>query len=232
LIATLTSGPAFGSSNVFQQAALAYKHGAYKRAAELFAAEAASQPSSGTLQNLGNAEWQSGASGDAIVAWERALWIDPFNNNARNNLNFGRKAAQLESPELRWFEVASTWFPADWWAWIAVISFWTMMYAIMLPAIYRNRRTALHQATAALALTLFFLTFPAQIGISTRSNLGFIVKPQAPLRLTPTAEGQVLARFAAGEPARLVRRKGQDVLLRTSHGLGWLRSDEFALIVR
>src|SRR4051812_4841502 len=181
LVTGICNALAFGSPDVFEQGSLAYNRGDYNHAAEIFGAEARRQKSSGTLQSLGNTEWQLGSVGEAIAAWERSLWIDPFNKNARNNLNFGRKAAQLESPELRWFEVASTWLPADWWAWIAVISFWTMMYAIMLPAIYRNRRTTLHQATAALALTVFFLTFPAQIGISTRSNLGFIVKPQAPL---------------------------------------------------
>jgi hypothetical protein len=208
----------------------AYAVGNYQKAAQFLQQAAAEKPTSGTLQNLGNSEWQAGHPGSAILAWEQTLWVDPFNHAARGNLLFVRKAAQIESPELMWYEVASAWLPANWWAWLTAVSFWTAVAVVTLPAIFRWRKAGWQQAIAALCLTLFLLSVPAQIGICTRTDLGFILQRETPFRLTPTVQAQVLARLPAGEPARCLKRRGDDVLVRTSRGLGWVRSDQFGLI--
>ena len=66
----------------------AFKEADFERSAAAFRQSAALQPASGTLQNLGLAEWQRGKVGAAILAWEQALWLDPFNQSARVNLRF------------------------------------------------------------------------------------------------------------------------------------------------
>ncbi len=220
------------AETLFSQGRAAYAAANYQRAAELFRQAAADQPASGTLQNLGNSEWQAGHSGSAILAWEQTLWIDPFNRAARGNLVYSRRAAQVEAPELTWYEVVSTWLPANWWAWLTVLSFWTAVSVAILPLVFRWRKAGWQQAIAALCLTLFLLSLPAQIGINTRAGLGFILERATPFRLTPTRQAQVLARLPAGEPARWIKRRGDDILVRTSRGLGWVRVDQFGLICR
>ena len=187
------------------------------------------QPASGALQNLGNAEWRCGSTGAAILAWEQARWLDPFNQSARQNLRFARKTAQLEAPDLAWYEVVSTWLPASWWAWIAGISLWLAVGMGMLPGILRLRKATWHQAVAALGLMVFLLSIPAHIGVQTRSRVGFVLQNDTPLRLTPTLEAQALTRLAAGEPGRWVRARGNFVLIRTSRALGWVEQDQFGL---
>lgn len=214
----------------FREGATAYKAGDYSRAAILYRNAAARQPAAGTFQNLGNAEWQSGNAGSAIVAWERSLWVNPLNESVRNNLSFARKTAQLDAPDLAWYEVVSTWLPARWWAWILVLSFWLTVAATLLPGIFRWNGPGWRQGVAAFGLTLFLLSLPAQAGVYTRSRLGFIVLKQTPLRLTPTSESQVLMKMQAGEPARLVRRRGKDLLLKTTQGLGWVSKEQFELV--
>src|SRR4051794_35130464 len=95
------------STNFFRLGTEAYQSGDCQKTAQAFRSVVAQAPSSGALQNLGNAEWQRGRNGEAILAWEQALWINPFDGNARNNLRFARENAQLESPELTWYEIAS-----------------------------------------------------------------------------------------------------------------------------
>src|SRR5947207_3110134 len=85
---------------LFRYGTNAYYAGEYTQAAGAFAQAASLTCAGGTLQNLGNAEWQSGRVGVAILAWEQALWLDPFNPFARANLQFGRRVAQLEAPDL------------------------------------------------------------------------------------------------------------------------------------
>jgi hypothetical protein len=187
-------------------------------------------PAAGILQNLGNAEWQRGQTGEAILAWEQARWLDPFNESVRGNLRFARKTAQLESPELTWFEVVSTWLPVNWWAWTAAASLWLAIGMGTLPGIFRWRKLAWHQAVAAVGLAVFLLSVPAQFGLNTRCHLGFILQKDVPLRLTPTRDAQYITRIAAGEPARLERSHGNYYLLRTNHSTGWVQRDQFSLI--
>ena len=99
----------------------------------------------------------------------------------------------------------------------------------MLPGILRRRKATWHQAIAALGLMVFLLSIPAQIGVQTRSRIGFVLQKDTPLRLTPTLEAQAVTRLAAGEPARWVRARGNYVLIRTGRALGWVEQDQLGL---
>jgi tetratricopeptide (TPR) repeat protein len=231
LLAPLLSLAALASSpdTLFQTGVAAYRAADYTRAAEAFRQSVTVQPASGTLQDLGNAEWQCRRAGAAILAWEQALWLDPFNESARQNLRFARKTDQLEAPELAWYEVISTWLPVAWWAWIPGASLWLAVGMAALPGILRRRKATWHQAIAAVALMVFLLSIPAIFGVHTRARIGFVLQKDTPLRLTPTLEAQAVTRMAAGEPARWVRAHGNYVLLRTNRALGWVEREQFGL---
>jgi hypothetical protein len=214
----------------FREGLATYRLGDYAGAVKAFRESAKEQPAAGTLQNLGNAEWKLGRTGAAVLAWEQAVWLDPFNDPARMDLRFARKTAQLEAPELAWYEVISTWLPANWWAWIAGASLWLAVGMVMLPGILRWRKATWHQAVAAFCLMMFLLSIPAYIGLHTRSRLGFVLQPDTVLRLTPTSEAQAVTRLTAGEPGRLVRTRGNYVLIRTNRTLGWVEHQQFGLI--
>ena len=214
----------------FREGATAYNAGDYAKAAGSFRQSAALHPASGTLLNLGLAEWQISKVGPAIVAWEQALWLDPFNQPVRMNLRFARRAAQVEAPELSWPEVISTWLPVNWWAWIAGASLWLAVGMMIVPGVLRQRREAWHQALAALGIMLFLLSIPAHLGVHTRARIGFVLRKETPLRLTPTAEAQAIAQLAAAEPVRFVRARGNYFLVRTSRATGWIQRDQFSLI--
>jgi len=214
---------------LFQTGVTAYRASDYALAAEAFGQSIALQPASGALQNLGNAEWQRHRTGAAILAWEQALWLDPFNQSARQSLRYARKNAQLEAPDLAWYEVISTWLPVSWWAWIAGVSLWLSVGVVLLPGILRRRKATWHQAIAAVGLMVFLLSVPAHIGVETRSRIGFVMQKDTPLRLTPTLEAQAVTRLAAGEPARKVRVRGNYLLIRNGRVLGWVEQDQFGL---
>ena len=225
------AAPAPDVSTPFGRGCLEYQVGGYTSAAETFGKLTQSQPSVGAFFNLGNAQWQDGEKGEAILAWERAQWLAPRNAAVRNNLAFARKQAQISAPELTWYEVASTWLPPGAWGWLAAGSFWLALALVLLPGILRWRRNDWHQAGAAASLAVFLLTTPALWGVVTRSKLGVVRVMEAPLLLTPTREGQSLLRFSAGETARQIGRRGDYVRVRTGNDLeGWLRREEFALV--
>lgn len=218
--------------DLFRDGTAAFRANDFSVAVKAFRQSAALQPASGTLQDLGLAEWHRGHAGAAILCWEQSLWLEPFNTSARGNLRYARKVALLESPELTWYEVVSTWLPGNWWAWIAGISFWLAIAMVLLPAIFRRPKAAWHQAVAALGLTIFLLSIPAHLGVHTRSRIGFIQQKDTPLRLTPTQEAQSVTRLAAGEPARVQRQRGNYLLIRTNRSLGWVERSQFALVCK
>jgi tetratricopeptide (TPR) repeat protein len=231
LLSAVAFAGAPDSTAIFKAGATAYKAGDYVIAAEAFSQAGGLTPSTGSFLNLGNSEWRRGRAGRAIVAWERAAWIDPANKAARNNLEFARKAAQLDAPYLAWHEVASTWLPVNWWAWLTGISLWTAIGAALLPGVLRLRRAAWHQALAPLGLVIFLLSLPAHVGVVTRARLGFVLERDTPLRLTPTQEGQYSVRLASGEPARVRRFRGKYAFVHTRRAQGWIETRALGLIV-
>jgi hypothetical protein len=233
LLAFLISAHGLAASpaaELFKQGSDAYIAGGFEQSATLLREAVAAAPAAGTLHNLGNAEWQCGRSGPAICSWERAQWLDPFNANTRANLRLARKAAQLDAPDLGWYEICSTWLPVNAWSWLACLSFWLALTMVILPGILRWRKADWHQGVAAAGFAIFLLTIPALAGVQTRSKIGIVVTKETPLRLTPTSEAQILTRLPAGETARLERERGQYLFIRTSAAAGWIERAQLGLI--
>jgi hypothetical protein len=221
---------AAATNNFFAQGVELNRTGQFSEEAVAFEKSARAQPAAGTLVNLGVAEWQRGHAGWAILAWERAQWIDPFDRRAENNLKFARAVAQVGGSQLNWFEAASLWLPPDAWVWLAGGSLWLAAGALTLPRFFRRRKTGWQQALAAAGLGIFLASMTANIGVVSRTNLGFVVKKNAPLLLTPTREGEVISTLNAGEPARRLRTRGNYFFIRTANGSGWMERGAFGLV--
>lgn len=217
-------------SSLFEAGVTAYRAGEYSLAADMFQHANLRQLSSGGLRNLGNAEWKTGRTGRAILAWEQAVWVDPFDGVARTNLLFARRVAQVETPELRWYEAASTWLPSWWWAAIAGISLWTAIGAAVLPGVLRVRKAAWHQTVAALGLAVFFLSLPAHVGVASRSKLAVVLERDTALRLTPTTEGQVVTRLGAGETVRIAKRERDFFFVKSARTRGWVSRSSVGMV--
>ncbi len=218
------------TNDLFSQGVALGQSGQFPEAAAAFEKSAQSLPSSGTLLNLGIAEWRRGHAGAAILAWEQARWIDPFDPRADENLQFARRAAQLDTPQLKWFEGASTWLPANAWAWLTAASLWLAVGMIVLPGVLRWRKAGWQQALAALAFGIFLISLTADFGLAGRTQIGFVLKKDAPLLLTPTREAEVVSTLASGEPARRLRARGNYYFIRTSLAAGWISRDQLGLI--
>jgi len=210
----------------------AYRNSDFERAAEAFRQSSSLHPASGALQNLGLAEWHNSRVGPAILAWEQALWLDPFNGAVRNNLRFARKAAQVDAPDLSWNEVISGWLPVNYWSWLISFSLWLAVGAVVIPMVLRLPRASWHQAVAAFGVMLFLLSLPAQFGVHTRTRLGFILEKGTPLRLTPTEEAQTITQLAPAEPVRCLRARGNFILVRTSRASGWIERNKVGLLCK
>lgn len=206
----------------FREGIMAYESGKLEPAAQAFQNSLAEQTASGTLLNLGLAEWRCGRAGEAIVAWEQSAWLNPFAPEARQNLLYARETLQINPIDLTWFEQASTWLPASYWTWIAGGSLWLAVAMVTLPGFFRWRKAGWHQTLAALALGVLLLSLPPNIGIFTRAKIGIVTEKDAVLRLTPTQSAETVANLSAGEPVHRIRTHGDYLLVHTQYGSGWI----------
>ena len=214
----------------FANGVTAAQAGNFSDAKKLFEGEIKLHPSSGTFLNLGAVEWQRGHAGEAILSWERAAWIDPFDQRAAQNLKFAREVAQVEEPELRWHEKISTALPPNVWVWLAGVSLWIGVGALVLPRVLRWRKAGWQQTLAAFGFCVFIFAMTANIGVVSRTNLGFVVKKNAALRLTPTSGSEVLSTLPPGEPLRRLKTRGNYFFVRTPTAAGWMEWNEVSLI--
>ena len=215
----------------FRAGIIAYQNGEFALASQAFQDSLAVQPASGTLLNLGLAEWHQGRTGTAILAWEQAAWLDPFNREAQNNLLYARENFQVNPPELTWFEQASTWLPADIWTWIAGGSLWLAVGMVTVPAFFRRRKADWHQTLAALTLGVFLLSLAPSVGIFTRSQIGIVTEKNTSLRLTPAPSSEVIASLPPGEPVRELRRRGNYLFIHTQNGNGWIERRQIGFVI-
>ncbi|HEY1788763.1 MAG TPA: hypothetical protein VGJ73_11430 [Verrucomicrobiae bacterium] len=216
----------------FAEGVAAYRIGEFAGSAQAFEKAATVRPAAGTYVNLGLAEWQRGHAGSAILAWERAQWIDPFNKPAGEDLRFARQVTQLDAPQLKWFETLSSWLPSAAWLWLAGASLWLAVGMMLLPTVFRRQKAGWHQTLAAFGICIFLFSLAANWGVISRTNLGFVVDDNAPLLLTPTQDGEVTSTLTSGEPARKVRALGNYYLIRTESQTGWVRREEFGLVAQ
>ncbi len=187
--------------------------------------------SAGALHNLGNAEWKVSRPGYAILAWERAVALDPANLNTAANLRFARHEAKLGAPVLGWHEQYSAWLPSAIWLAAAMLGLWGGVSLLVLPRLLGWRRADWHQGVAALLLAIFLLSVPAIYGLTQRAQIGVVLEEETPLRLMPTREGETLVKVAAGEVARVEKVRGDYLYVRAEGDrAGWLRRTDFARI--
>ena len=215
----------------FREGMTAYEAGQFDLAARAFRDSLAENPAAGTLLNLGLADWYRGRPGEAILAWEQAGWLNPFDSFARENLSYARETALVNTPELTWFEQASTWLPANGWTWLSGGSLWLAVALVTLPGFFRIRKADWHQTVAALSLGVFLLGLAPSVGVVTRSNLGIVLENNTLLRLTPTQSAESVTTLPPGEPVRELRKHGDYLFVHTQNGDGWVECRQIGFLV-
>lgn len=126
------------ASNLAEKADSAYNKEDYGQAISLYLASIEQDGVSSTIYyNLGNAYYRDNLLGKAIISYERALAIDPSNNDAQTNLDFVRTKI-IDAPEddssflsNLHHSICSTMSP-DGWAWCALALFIILLGTVAL----------------------------------------------------------------------------------------------------
>lgn len=152
--------------------------------------------SSDVYYNLGNAYYRNDRIGMAVVCYERALRLDPTDEDARTNLDFVRSRIQ-DRPEDDTAFLSSVHhsvmgsMKANTWAWTSFVLFLLLMGAIATYIF--SQRITLRKVGFFGGLTLIFLfgysTFMAfeSYSFAVSHNEAVVIKPSTQLTSSPRA---------------------------------------------
>lgn len=108
-----SAAPVVAQEEAYLQGNELYQNGQFGPAVEAYRSVLGAGMESATLHyNLGNAHFQSGELGQAILSWERALDRDPGLADARSNLQLARSLTVDDVEPLPTFWLVSAW---RWW---------------------------------------------------------------------------------------------------------------------
>lgn len=169
----LASVSIISASNLTDQAEKAYQNESYQEAVDLYRQAIEKEGTSATLYyNLGNAEYRLGHTARAILAYERALRLDPTDSDTRTNLEFVNdrivdKKGETGSFIYNTFVSFTNIFSSNGWAWIAILFFCFTLAGIVaytLSEIVWLRKIGFFGGIASLLFTIFaiILAFKAR----------------------------------------------------------------------
>ena len=226
------SANAGAEGDAFTRANAADAAGRSAEAADAFAAIVRDRGSSpALLLNLGNASARAARTGEAILAWERALVLDPGNAEVSANLRALRRRANLpEAPDDAWSRLVAR-FGADGWARIgsgAWIAGWLCLLAAALagdrlsgrPTLRRLVRLSLPAAFALVALAIL-----AERSALADLERAVVLGDGGGLRSAPFASAPQGQAVVAGEIVVPERSHEGWILVTTAAGKsGWIES--------
>lgn len=183
------------ASDIIAQADSAYTRDDYAKAIELYT-EAITDEGSSTLlyYNLGNAYYRAGNLGKAIVCYERALRLDPTNDDAKANLEFVNTKITDQAGDngtfiSNTFDKIIDYCHSNGWAWIAVISFLLFLGAIALyifTSVIAVRKTGFFGAIILLVISIVSNIFAYKAAVKANShNHAIIIEPATILSTSP-----------------------------------------------
>jgi tetratricopeptide (TPR) repeat protein len=200
--------------NAFRDGVAAYIRGEYALAGDRFADHLAASPEDAAgWYNLGNARKGEGRGGEAVLAWRRALELEPRMTEARHNLRLAGGSAALAGAPPRFAPTAveaALLLSILWW-----IAAGALTWAILRESRFA-RRTA--QATLGIAAIIILAGLPGWL----RADVAIALDPLTPLLAGPAMRSDTVVTVPAGTPLRVVGREGDWLRVRTSDlAEGW-----------
>ncbi len=182
------------------------------------------------LFNLANCYAAQGKVGLAIANYERALLLDPGDDDIRTNLVQVRRKAGLYDRKPPWYRWLAQSLGADQWALLAGAAFF-LAAASLLMAQARGGRLSRLRWLAGLLVALSLATASCAWLQYGRLSCGVVTAVDGRLRISPFPQAEEVGRIRQGRLVCPRRRHGDYVLIRDSAGRqGWLPKKSISIL--
>lgn len=229
--------PMWASLATFESGNTAYADGRYRDAVALYQTIIAEQPNTKASEmarvyyNLGNAQFKQGELAQAILAYERALRLDPRNEDVKHNLRFAQSRITDDIKDNDFF--LSSWVKAvrnsaseEVWRWVSIGLFILGLVGILLfllSPILWLRKSAFYIALLALFISLC-------AGLNARSlhqrdtlrNEAIITQGIVNAKSSPDRSGTDLFTIHEGTKVTIGETIGEWANIRVAQYEGWI----------
>lgn len=175
LLLLLTSTLKASVEDTFAEANNMYKDGNYSEAINMYHSILDEGYESAALYyNLGNAYFRSDDLGKAILNYERALKINPSDNEIQQNLDYANSKTLdriNKVPELfitRWFNNILAWFSPNQWGVVAIV--FMILLCVGVVIFFLTRSYILKQVSFYSAILMFLLLICSIVNASVLKN--------------------------------------------------------------
>lgn len=222
----------------FVQANAAYNGGYYDSAVVLYekilATEMESVP---VYYNMGNAYYKMREYPMSIYCYEKALKLDPSNDDVKTNLAIANLAIvdkiepMPQSFFVRIWRNTRAWLSGDLWAWCSVVAFALLLVALFL--FLRARRIGLRKLgffSGILLLAVFALSVIFAFQLKSASEVqdqAIIMAPTVTVKSSPNESSVDLFVLHEGSKVVLLETSNGWNKVRIANGsIGWLEADK------
>lgn len=219
------------AKQIFMQANEAYRQNNFTQAISLYEKLVAQKDNSGTVYyNLANAYFKSGNLGKAILNYERAERLSPFDEDIHHNLEYARKKTIDQFQEQvviseRFFGVLS----AFTWKILALVLMWSGVGLLLLYWFSDKWKfTGAYTGTTCLIFALITLWFGHEQGvIENKCHFRVVTSEQAYAKSAPDNSSTDLFLIHEGTKVQVFDEVGSYMKIRIADGrVGWMQKDE------
>ena len=219
----------------WQRAEQLYADKQYAAAADLYESMFQYGESADLYYNYANALYKSNQIGLAILNYERALRLDPANEDIKFNLDFVNrmKTDKIEPIErfflTEWLDSLALMLTSNQWAYASIIGFVSMLVLALLYLFGRKvwlRKTAFFSALFLLLFSVFTMVNAFKIKSLVENNPAAIVlSGSVSVKSSPDDSGTEVFVIHEGTKVNVVSTLGDWSEVRLADGnIGWLQS--------
>ncbi|MDL2241343.1 tetratricopeptide repeat protein [Bacteroidales bacterium OttesenSCG-928-L03] len=230
------------SQNLVLQADSAYVDGRFSDAVALYEQAIDEQGTSAQLYyNIGNSYYRLNKVAPAILNYERALLLDPANEDIKFNLEIAKLKTvdRIETPN-RFFLIEGytnmqNLFSTDTWSYIAIAGFILLIGCLVL--FFFSRKAGIKKLGFYIGLLMLIVCILANIHAYRQQkelqakNTAIIFSPTTTIKSSPDASGTDLFILHEGTKVKIKDKVGDWSEIETQDGnVGWIRSSEIEVI--
>lgn len=227
-----------GSTPTLDSAKTAYDNGDYTKSIKFYEGILSTAVTSSALHhNLGNAYYKTGDIGNAILNYEKALLLNPNNEDALFNLKLAekQKVDQFDIiPKVTWKSLLIKLNLLVPYSYLTVISLILVFLGAVL--FYYSKKQQLQNRKnlsfliIGVALLFSFISIQQQQAVTSSKN-GIITNDEANLFNEPNENGTLLFSLHAGTKLEVLKHDQNWINVRTpSNEKGWILKKNLSLI--
>ncbi len=230
LLAPLTARAANATS--LDDANRAFAAGKFPEAAAAYQAVLAqSGYSAPVLFDLGNAFFRQGDLAQAILAYKRALWLTPGDEDILANLQAAQKQAGFAVENPPGYAAFTHLLSASGWAWLACLA-WTALCMLLLLRVALPRRRAFFSGGAFTCVLVLAAALGSIILSSGQLRDAVVVDKNAAALISPFPAAQSVFTPAPGQTLKIEKAYNDFLLVSDGAGhAGWIARTQIAPVV-